>query len=29
MEDEDDAVRAKATAIVERQWALEQEEEKR
>jgi len=28
LEDEDDAVRAKATAIVERQWAIERERER-
>ena len=27
LEDEDEAVRAKATAIVERHWAMEQERE--
>lgn len=29
MEDQDQAVRARATAIVEQQWAIEQEKEKR
>jgi len=28
LEDEDEAVRAKATALIERQWAIEREREK-